>query len=81
MEVIVLRLASMTDERLMKMVGKRVRELRLARRLRQEEMCQFGFEYKYYQRIEYGQKNLSLKTLNKLAKAFRVPLAKLLEFD
>jgi len=29
-----------------------------------------GFEYKYYQRIEYGQKNLSLKTLNKLAKAF-----------
>jgi len=71
----------MTDERLMRLVGKRVRELRLARGLKQEEMCQFGFEYKYYQRIEYGQKNLSLKTLNKLAKAFQVPVAKLLEFD
>jgi transcriptional regulator with XRE-family HTH domain len=71
----------MTDERLMRMVGKRVRELRLARGLKQEDMCQFGFEYKYYQRIEYGQKNLSLKTLNKLAKAFHVPVAKLVEFD
>ena len=44
-------------------------------------MCQFGFEYKYYQRIEYGQKNLSLKTLNKLSKAFRIPVSKLLELE
>jgi transcriptional regulator with XRE-family HTH domain len=71
----------MTDERLMRLVGKRVRELRLAKGLRQEDMCRFGFEYKYYQRIEYGQKNLSLKTLNKLSKAFRVPVTKLLEID
>jgi transcriptional regulator with XRE-family HTH domain len=71
----------MTDERLMRLVGKRVRELRLAKGLRQEDMCQFGFEYKYYQCIEYGQKNLSLKTLNKLSKAFRVPTSKLLEID
>ncbi len=67
----------MTDERLMRVVGRRVRELRLARGLKQEEMCQFGFEYKYYQRIEYGQKNLSLKTLNKLAKAFGVKIEEL----
>jgi transcriptional regulator with XRE-family HTH domain len=44
-------------------------------------MCQFGFEYKYYQRIEYGQKNLSLKTLNKLAKAFGIELAELFRFE
>jgi transcriptional regulator with XRE-family HTH domain len=71
----------MTDERLMKHVGKRVRELRISRGLKQEQMCRFGFEYKYYQRIEYGQKNLSLKTLNKLAKAFGVPIAELFRFD
>ena len=71
----------MTDERLLRLVGKRVRELRLAKGLRQEDMCQFGFEYKYYQRIEYGQKNLSLKTLNKLSKAFRVPISKLFEIE
>jgi len=71
----------MTDERLMRLVGKRVRELRLAKGLRQEDMCQFGFEYKYYQRIEYGQKNLSLKTLNKLAKAFGIRIAELFALD
>lgn len=65
----------------MKLVGKRVKELRLARGLKQEEMCQFGFEYKYYQRIEYGHKNLSLKTLNKLAKAFGVGVNELLRFE
>jgi len=71
----------MTDERLMKQVGKRVRELRLSRGLKQEEMCRFGFEYKYYQRIEYGQKNLSLRTLNRLAKAFGLPVSELFRFD
>ena len=71
----------MTDERLMKLVGKRVRELRMSRGLKQEDMCRFGFEYKYYQRIEYGQKNLSLKTLNKLSKAFGIPASELLRFE
>ena len=51
-------------------VGKRVRQLRIAKGLKQEDMCRFGFDYKYYQRIEYGEKNLTLKSLNKLAKAF-----------
>lgn len=71
----------MTDERLMRMVGKRIKELRLERGLKQEEMCQFGFEYKYYQRIEYGQKNLSLKTLNKLANAFGVPVSEIFRLE
>lgn len=70
----------MTDEQLMQSVGKRARQLRTAKGLRQEDMCQFGFEYKYYQRIEYGEKNLTLKTLNKLAKAFDIPVSELLNF-
>jgi len=65
----------------MMQVGKRVRQLRLARGLKQEGMCRFGFEYNYYQRIEYDQKNISIKTLNKLAKAFAVPVAELFRFD
>lgn len=71
----------MTDERLLKLVGKRIRPLRLERGLKQEEMCRFGFDYKYYQRIEYGQKNLSIKTLNRLAKAFGIAVAELFTFD
>ncbi len=70
----------MTDEQLLRLVGERVRQLRKDRGLRQEDMCQFGFEYKYYQRIEYGEKNLTLKTLNKLAKAFDIPVSELLNF-
>jgi transcriptional regulator with XRE-family HTH domain len=62
-------------------VGKSIRELRTAHGLKQEDMCRFGFEYKYYQRVEYGQKNLSLKTLNRLAKAFGAPLSELFRFD
>jgi len=65
----------------MRLVGKRVRDLRLAKGLRQEDMCRFGFEYKYYQRIDCGQKNLPLKTLNKLSKAFLIPASKLFEIE
>jgi len=71
----------MTDEQLMKSVGERARQLRTAKGLRQEDMCQFRFEYKYYQRIEYGEKNLTLKTLNKLAEAFDVPTSELFNFE
>jgi len=71
----------MTDKRLMELLGKRVRQLRIERRLKQEEMCRFGFDYKYYQRIEYGEKNLTLKSLNKLAKAFGVPMSELFRFE
>mgnify|MGYP000871709449 CR=1 FL=1 len=71
----------MTDEDLKSLLGKRIRQLRLERGLKQEEMCQFGFEYKYYQRIEYGEKNLSLKTLNRLSKAFQIEIAELFDFQ
>ena len=71
----------MTDERLRQLLGRRLRQLRTERGLKQEDMCKFGFDYKYYQRIEYGEKNLTLKTLNKLAKAFGVPLSDLLNFE
>ncbi len=71
----------MTDEQLLRRVGERVRQLRKDRGLRQEDMCQFGFEYKYYQRIEYGQKNLSLKTLNRLSRAFDISVSELLDFE
>lgn len=58
--------------------------LRKARGLRQEDMEKFGLSYKYYQRIEAGKVNVTLKTLEKIAKAFgvdptglfEVPLAK-----
>lgn len=69
----------MTDEELLRRFGDRVRQIREAKGLRQEDMCEFGFDYKYYQRIEYGQKNVTLRTLNRLAKALQVEVAELLQ--
>jgi transcriptional regulator with XRE-family HTH domain len=71
----------MTETRLLKLVGKRIRQLRVERGLTQEQMTRFGLDYKYYQRIEYGQKNLSLRTLYKIAKAFDISISELLNID
>ena len=64
----------MTDKRLMRLVGQRVRQLRTERGLTQEAMGEFGFDSRYYQRIESGERNVTLKTLNKLARVFKVPV-------
>ena len=71
----------MTDERLLRLLGLRVKQLRMQRNLTQEGMSKFGFEIKYYQKLEYGQKNISVKTLHRLAKAFDVPVSELFRFD
>ena len=71
----------MTDERLLKLVGRRTRELRLKTGLTQEDMMSEGFERRYYQRIEAGQVNPSLKSLNKLAKALSVPIWELIRVE
>ena len=72
----------MKDERLFKLVGERIRQLRRERGWTQHEISQrFGFNYKHYQRIEQGQQNLELATLNKLAAAFEIPINEILVFD
>lgn len=71
----------MKDEQLFELVGKRVRQLRLERGWTQDEFSRhFGFNFKHYQRIEQGQQNLELATLNKLAAAFDIPIHKMLVF-
>ena len=62
-------------------MGRRVYELRKKAKLTQEDMMSYGFERRYYQRIESGTVNLSLKSLNKLAKAFRLSLAELMKIE
>jgi transcriptional regulator with XRE-family HTH domain len=61
----------------------RVRELRKALGLTQEEFAERGgFDYKYYQHLEAGRKhNLKVSTLDKLAKACGIPLSDLFDFD
>lgn len=70
----------MTEERLLKLLGRRVRQLREERGLKQDDMIQLGFNEKYYQRIEYGQKNCTVRTLSRLAAAFKVSVDDLFDF-
>lgn len=62
--------------------GRTLRLLRLRRGLTQENMEQFGITYKYYQRLERpGRRpaNVTFRTLLLLARAFRVPVHRLLK--
>lgn len=51
--------------------GKRVKNLREKRNWTQEDMMDAGFSLRHYQRIEAGR-SVTISTLWKLAKAFRV---------
>jgi transcriptional regulator with XRE-family HTH domain len=61
-----------SSERILQDLGNRLRELRKCRNLRQLDMESFGLNYKYYQRLESGQVNPTLVTLQKLAAAFDI---------
>ena len=67
-----------SQERILRNLGTRLRQLRLGRQLRQCDMVCFGLNEKYYQRLESGQVNPTLLTLSKLATAFEVSLSELL---
>ena len=59
----------------------RVRSLREARGLRQEDLENFGLSWKSVQKVEYGQTDPKASTLLKLCAAFDVTLPELLTFD
>jgi len=63
-----------------KKLGLRLKELRLAKGLRQEDLERFGFSYRYYGKIERGLANLTLETLIRLCEIFNVNLADLFMF-
>lgn len=59
----------------------RVRSLREARGLRQEDLKNFGLSWKSVQKLEYGQTDPKASTLLKLCAAFNVTLPELLMLD
>jgi transcriptional regulator with XRE-family HTH domain len=71
----------MTDERLRKLVARRIQQLRRKAGLTQEDMRDHGFGYRHYQRLEAGEKDLRLSTLNRIANTFKIPVRDLLDFD
>ena len=73
-EVLMDAINTVMKEAVLQELGERLRDLRKARKLRQLDMEGFGLSYKYYQRLESGQVNPTLITLQRLADAFDIPV-------
>ena len=63
-----------------KQLGLRLKELRLARGLKQEDLEKWEFSYRYYGKLERGLVNPTVETLTKLCDIFNVTLADLFLF-
>ena len=72
-------MAHPVNKKLLKDFGARVRELRLARSLSQEQLAELtGFHRTYIGMIERGERNLSLTNLAVFAKTFDIEIAELI---
>ncbi len=61
-------------------MGKTIRKLRIAKKLSQAELAdRVGLSREYINKIEAGRYDPPLSTINALAKALRVDVAKLLK--
>ncbi len=61
-----------------KMLGDRIRKARERLEITQEEAAyRAGLDYSYYNQIEMGKRNPSVKALSRIAKAIGVPLKEL----
>lgn len=67
-------------ETLAKLIGNRIREIRKEKGLRQEDMEDFGLSYRYYQNIETGKANVTLNTIEKIARALEIEVEALFFF-
>ena len=62
----------MSQKSLRQIIAANIRKIRDKRGLTQEETSEkAGFHYKYYQRVESGSVNLTLDSIEKLAKALQ----------
>ena len=62
-------------------VGRKIREIREARNISQQELAdRCNFEKSNMSRIEAGKTNLTLKTLHIISEALTVPLKEFLDF-
>jgi transcriptional regulator with XRE-family HTH domain len=60
-------------------VAENIRKMRQKLKMTQEESAEkSGFHYKYYQKIESGTVNLTLDSIEKIAKTFGVDPKKLM---
>ncbi|GMV15896.1 MAG: hypothetical protein AMXMBFR56_41200 [Polyangiaceae bacterium] len=73
-----MRTRARTRSRLLRDLGRRIAELRQARGFTQDGFSErVGVSLRYIQSVEGGRENLTVETLEKLAKVLRAPVAEL----
>ena len=71
---------AVTPERLLKDVGRRVAELRAARKMTQEALAErLDVGVRYIQEVEAGRQNMTLKSVALFAAKLRAPAAAFFE--
>lgn len=61
--------------------GEKVQELRIQRKMTQEQLGEvLSFDRAYVSAIETGKKNVTLENIGRIAKALKVSLAELFSF-
>jgi len=64
----------------LKQLGQNLRKERNKKEISQEKLAEINnIDYKYYQRIETGRVNITIKTLYKLSKSLNIKPYKLLD--
>lgn len=71
---------SIRDEtnEIFRLIGSRLRKVRISKDMVQEDLMEFGFTTRHYQRIEAGAP-ITIKTALRLCKAFKISLSDLFE--
>lgn len=66
-------------EAVLQRIAKNIQHYRRMRDLTQEDMADFGFNYRHFQKLESGRYSPNLETLYKVASVLKVDLADLLK--
>ena len=64
---------------LLKKIAKNIKKARKQKGLTQENMVDYGFNYRHYQKIESGSYSMNLYTLHRLSDIFNVSIRNFLK--
>ena len=65
---------------LLKRIGNNLRKIRISREKSQEEMSELiGISYRHYQKLEHGDRPLSMRSLFRISRRSKIPIKELVQ--
>ena len=65
---------------LLKRIGNNLRKVRKERKKSQEEMSEIlGISYRHYQKLEHGDRPLSMRSLFRISRRSKIPIKELMQ--